>query len=57
MAEALDAKRPFLAALLELDFTGDLGAAERLARRATSLDAIHPDGRALLLEIQSKRSP
>ena len=58
MAEApLDAKRPFLAALLELDFTGDLGAAERLARRATTLDAIHPDGRALLLEIQSKRSP
>ena len=56
MAEApLDAKRPFLA-LLELHFTGDLGAAEQLARRAASLDAIHPDGRALLLEI-SRRSP
>ena len=55
MIEApLDARLPFLAAVLETDFGNDLVAAERLALKATSLDAIHPDGKALLSEIRTR---
>ena len=53
----LDAKLPFLAALLEIDFADDLLAAEKLALRATKLDAIHPDGKALIDEIRVRLAP
>ena len=58
MLEApLDARVPFLAAVLETDFGKDLLAAEKLALKATSLDAIHPDGKALLHEIRARLEP
>jgi len=58
MLEApLDARVPFLAAVLETDFGNDLLAAEKLALKATSLDAIHPDGKALLNEIRARLEP
>jgi rhomboid protease GluP len=46
-----DAKVPFLQAILEVDFGGDRGLAERLAREAVELDPDHPAGRALLEEL------
>ena len=49
-----DARLPFLAAVLELDFANDLIAAEKLALKATTLDAIHPDGKALVHEIRMR---
>ena len=53
----LDARLPFLAAVLEIDFANDLVAAEKLALKATSLDAIHPDGKALVHEIRLRLRP
>ena len=53
----LDARLPFLAAVLEIDFANDLIAAEKLALKATSLDAIHPDGKALVHEIRLRLKP
>ena len=47
-----DAKAPFLAALLELDFGEGPSAAEPLALRAVQLDPLHPDGQALLDELR-----
>ena len=53
----LDARLPFLAAVLEVDFANDLLAAEKLALKATTLDAIHPDGKALVHEIRTRLRP
>ncbi len=53
----LDARLPFLAAVLEIDFGNDLLAAEKLALKATTLDAIHPDGKALIDEIRARLKP
>ncbi len=50
----LDAKIPFLAALLELDFANNPIAAEPLALRASGLDPKHPHGQALLAEIRER---
>jgi len=49
-----DAKIPFLAALLELDFGDNPKAAEPLALRAAGLDPKHPHGQALLAEIRER---
>jgi rhomboid protease GluP len=50
----MDARLPFLAALLELDFADNPGAAEPLALRAANLDPKHPHGKALLTEIRER---
>jgi hypothetical protein len=50
----LDARLPFLAALLELDFADNPSAAEPLALRAANLDPKHPHGKALLNEIRER---
>jgi hypothetical protein len=52
-----DARLPFLAAILELDFGEGPSHAEPLALHATVLDPLHPDGKALLHEIRQGLEP